>query len=108
LRVHTVQRERLAPDTFRLPLDKIRSGYYSDAYFNHSKALLEAEERHPRVLMQVFQRKESILGGSTRPVAILKLCSGRRARTGRGSTASTPSTSGRCTRATGSSRGRRS
>ncbi len=76
--MHTVQRERLAPETFRLPLDKIRSGYYSDAYFNHSKALLEAENRHPRVLMQVFQRKESILGGIDEAVAVLKSCAGRR------------------------------
>ena len=30
-------RQRLAPDVFRLPVDKIREGYYSDAYFNHTK-----------------------------------------------------------------------
>ncbi len=71
------QRERLHPETFRLPLDKLRSGYYSDAYFNHTKALLEAEGRRPRVLMQVFQRKDSILGGVDEAIAILKLCAGR-------------------------------
>src|SRR4051812_33541636 len=61
--VSIAQRERLSPETFRLPLDKIRSGYYSDAYFNHAKTLLEDRGLHPRVLMQVFQRKASILGG---------------------------------------------
>ena len=50
-------RERLAPETFRLPVDRIRSGYYSDAYFVYTKDLLESEGRHPDVLMQVFQRK---------------------------------------------------
>ena len=71
------QRERLSPETFRLPLDKIRDGYYSDAYFNHTKTLLEATGRTPRVLMQVFQRKESILGGIDEAIAVLKLCAGR-------------------------------
>src|SRR5215212_6245905 len=76
-RVSIAQRERLSPETFRLPLDKIRSGYYSDAYFNHTKTLLEDGERHPRVLMQVFQRGDSILGGVDEAVAVLKLCAGR-------------------------------
>jgi len=72
------ERERLAPSTFRLPLEKIRDGYYSDAYFNHTKALLEAEDHHPHVVMQVFQRKESVLGGVDEAVAVLKQASGRR------------------------------
>jgi nicotinate phosphoribosyltransferase len=76
-------RVRLAPSTFRLPVEKMRDGYYSDAYFNHTKALLEAEDRHPHVLMQVFQRKESVLGGVDEAVAILKQCSGRRDADGR-------------------------
>jgi hypothetical protein len=32
-----VTRERLAPATFDLPVEKIRSGYYSDAYFNFAR-----------------------------------------------------------------------
>jgi len=71
-------RERLAPDVFRLPVDRIREGYYSDAYFNHTKTLLEAEGRVARVLMQVFQRKESVLGGVDEAVAVLKECAGHR------------------------------
>jgi nicotinate phosphoribosyltransferase len=72
------RRERLAPATFRLPVGKIRDGYYSDAYFNSTKALLEADGHHPRVLMQVFQRTRSLLGGIDEAVAILKECSGHR------------------------------
>jgi nicotinate phosphoribosyltransferase len=72
-------RERLAPSVFRLPVGKIREGYYSDAYFNATKALLEADGHHPRVVMQIFQRKESLLGGIDEAVAIVKECSGCRA-----------------------------
>jgi nicotinate phosphoribosyltransferase len=57
------ERVRMAPSVFRLPVEKLRDGYYSDAYFNLTKSLLEADDHHPRVLMQVFQRRESILGG---------------------------------------------
>src|SRR3954453_20300839 len=80
--VSIAQRERLSPETFRLPVDKIRSGYYSDAYFNHAKTLLEDRGMRPRVLMQVFQRRESILGGIDEAIAILKLCAGRCAQDG--------------------------
>ena len=66
------ERVRLPPSVFRLPVEKIREGYYSDAYFNLTKQLLEADGHHPRVLMQVFQRKESILGGIDEAIAVLK------------------------------------
>ena len=56
-------RERLDPAVFRLPVERIREGYYTDAYFNFTKELLEEEGRHPRVTMQVFQKREAVLGG---------------------------------------------
>jgi nicotinate phosphoribosyltransferase len=68
-------RERLSPDVFRLPVDRIRDGYYSDAYFNFTRQLLKERDLHPRVTMQVFQKRRSILGGVDEAVAILKLCS---------------------------------
>jgi nicotinate phosphoribosyltransferase len=68
---------RLPPETFRLPVERLREGYYTDQYFNLTRDLLELEDRHPRVLMQVFQKQESILGGIDEAVAILKQCSGR-------------------------------
>jgi nicotinate phosphoribosyltransferase len=67
---------RLDPAIFRLPVDRIRSGYYSDAYFVYTKQTLEAEGHRPRVTMQVFQKKESVLGGIDEAIAILKLCTG--------------------------------
>jgi nicotinate phosphoribosyltransferase len=71
-------RERLAPGTFRLPAERIRDGYYSDAYFVYTKELLEREGRHPDVLMQIFQKHHSVLGGIDEAIAILKECSGHR------------------------------
>jgi nicotinate phosphoribosyltransferase len=69
-------RQRLDPDIFRLPVDRIRSGYYSDAYFVYTKQLLEAENHHPHVTMQVFQKQQSVLGGIDEAVAVLKLGAG--------------------------------
>ncbi|HEX5617218.1 MAG TPA: quinolinate phosphoribosyl transferase [Solirubrobacteraceae bacterium] len=72
------ERQRLSPAVFRLPVEKIRDGYYSDAYFNYTKELLEHDDHHPHVVMQVFQRKESILGGIDEAIAVLKQCAGSR------------------------------
>jgi nicotinate phosphoribosyltransferase len=73
--VSSATRERLSPDVFRLPVERIRAGYYSDAYFNFTRQLLQERGEHPNVTMQVFQKRRSILGGVDEAVAILKLCS---------------------------------
>ena len=65
---------RLPPEIFDLPVEKMRAGWYTDAYFNHARDTLLQDGRHPRVLMQVFQRKDSWLGGVDEAIAILKLC----------------------------------
>ncbi len=67
---------RLDPAIFRLPVDRIRDGYYSDAYFVLTKSLLEAEGEHPHVTMQVFQKEDSILGGIDEAIAVLKTSAG--------------------------------
>jgi nicotinate phosphoribosyltransferase len=68
-------RERLSPEVFDLPVEKMREGYYTDAYFNHTRDALLADGRRPRVVMQVFQREEAMLGGVDESIAVLKLCS---------------------------------
>jgi len=73
--VARVPRDRLSPETFDLPVEKIRSGYYSDAYFNFARETLLADGRRPRVLMQVFQKNRAVLGGMDEAIAVLKLCS---------------------------------
>jgi nicotinate phosphoribosyltransferase len=67
---------RLDPSIFRLPVDRLRAGYYSDAYFVYTKELLEAEGEHPHVTVQVFQKEDSVLGGIDEAIAILKTCAG--------------------------------
>src|SRR5207247_1348509 len=68
-------RERLPPGIFDLPVDKMREGYYADAYFKHARATLLQDGRHPRVVMQLFQKRDAYLGGMDEAIAILKLCS---------------------------------
>ena len=68
-------RRRLPPEIFDLPVEKMRAGYYTDAYFNHARSTLLDDGRHPRVVMQVFQKKHAYLGGMDEAIAILKLAS---------------------------------
>ncbi len=72
-------RERLDPSVFRLPVERIRDGYYSDAYFNSTRELLLERGERPRVLMQVFQRRDGArLGGIDEALAVLRECAGLR------------------------------
>jgi nicotinate phosphoribosyltransferase len=80
--VRTTRRQRLHPRTFQLPVERMRDGYYSDAYFTFTRGVLEHDDHHPDVVMQVFQRERSVLGGVDEAIAILKLCSGRRVDSG--------------------------
>jgi len=76
------RRTRLPSEVFDLPVEKIRQGYYSDAYFNHTKRVLEVDEHRPHVLVQVFQKKKAILGGMDEAIAILRECVGHYASDG--------------------------
>jgi nicotinate phosphoribosyltransferase len=67
-------RQRLSPDVFDLPVEKMRDGWYTDAYFNHARSTLLAEGQRPRVVLQVFQKNEAWLGGMDEAIAILRLC----------------------------------
>jgi len=71
--------ERLSPDVFNLPVEKMRAGYYSDTYFNRAREILERDGYHPRVRMQVFQRTHAVLCGIDEALAILRLCTGHEA-----------------------------
>lgn len=73
-----MSRSRLSPEVFALPVERIREGHYSDAYFNGAKRVLEAQDLHPRVTMQVFQKNDgAVLGGMDEALAMLRLCAGR-------------------------------
>jgi nicotinate phosphoribosyltransferase len=68
------RKHRLPPEIFDLPVEKMREGYYTDVYFNHARETLLRDGRHPRVVMQVFQKQHAVLGGMDEAIAILKLC----------------------------------
>ena len=68
-------RHRLPPEIFDLPVDKMRAGYYTDAYFNHARGTLLDDGRRPRVVMQIFQKNHAYIGGMDEAIAVLKLCS---------------------------------
>ena len=67
-------RRRLDPAIFDLPVEKMRAGWYTDAYFNHTRDALLEDGRHPQVVLQVFQKRHAYLGGMDEAIAILKLC----------------------------------
>jgi nicotinate phosphoribosyltransferase len=68
------RRPRLDPQIFNLPVEKMRSGYYSDKYFARAREILLADSYRPRVTMQVFGKQHAFLGGIDEAIAILKLC----------------------------------
>ncbi len=70
--------DRLSPETFRLPVEKIRAGYKSDIYFARTKLILERDERRDRVTMQVFQKHpNAVIVGTDHSLAILHVGTGR-------------------------------
>jgi nicotinate phosphoribosyltransferase len=69
------RRKRIDPAAFALPVERIREGVYSDAYFNSSRAALRGEGRVARVTWQLSSKRGGWLGGIDEAVALLKLCS---------------------------------
>jgi len=67
----------LPDELFGLSIDKLRHGYYSDKYFQRAKIILEKDNYNSTVLMQVFTKKEAIVGGIDSAIAVLKECTGR-------------------------------
>jgi len=70
--------QRLRPEVFRLPIEKIRSGYKSDIYFARTKLILERDGRRDRVTMQIFQKHpNAVIVGTDQVLAILHVGAGR-------------------------------
>ena len=74
-------RERLSPDVFRLPVEQDpRRATTPTPTSTSRRSCSRTTGRHPRVLMQVFQKNErSVLGGIDEAIAVLKQCAGARA-----------------------------
>lgn len=69
-------KERLSPELFELPVERIKSGFFTDAYFNRTRDILVRDSNNARVVMQVFVRDSGLLCGMDEAIAVLRLCSG--------------------------------
>ena len=67
---------RLDPKVFKVPIDKIRAGYYSDKYFLRVSEILRKEQHNPTALYQFFVRKPAVVVGIDEALAILQYCAG--------------------------------
>ncbi len=56
------------------PLELIRKGYYTDAYFVRARDILKRDRRNPRVVMQVFAKKRSVFCGAQEASVIIREC----------------------------------
>ncbi len=68
------RRKRLDPAVFNLPVDDIRRGFYTDAYFVRAREVLRQDKRSPTAVMQFSGKQEGWLSGIDEAVAILKTC----------------------------------
>lgn len=71
-----MSRQRLPIETFGIPVQRIRRGYYSAVYFWREKQILEQMDYARKVLMQVFQKNNAVLCGTDEAIAVLRICSG--------------------------------
>jgi len=68
------RRKRLDPAAFGLPVDLIKQGFYTDAYFNRAREVLRKDSRSAKVVMQFSGKDEGWIGGVDEAIALLKLC----------------------------------
>ncbi|AEH51871.1 nicotinate phosphoribosyltransferase [Pseudothermotoga thermarum] len=71
-----MRKKRLHPKVFKVPIDRIRNGYYSDIYFLRYVEVLKKDNRHPRVLYQFFPRRDCVVAGIDEALAILRFATG--------------------------------
>lgn len=67
---------RTDASVFKIPIDRIRAGYYSDKYFTRFVDVLKKENYHPKALYQLFPRADACIVGLDEAIAILKSCTG--------------------------------
>ncbi|HOP82185.1 MAG TPA: nicotinate phosphoribosyltransferase [Fervidobacterium sp.] len=67
---------RLHPKVFKVAIDRIRMGYYSDKYFTRYVEVLKKDNHHPMVYYQFFPREDAVICGVDEALAILRYCTG--------------------------------
>jgi Nicotinic acid phosphoribosyltransferase len=68
------RRKRLDPAAFDLPVERIRSGFYTDTYLVRAREIVRHDDRSPVVTLQFSGKTEGWLSGIDEVIAILKLC----------------------------------
>ena len=63
--------ERIPVENFSFPVEKIKAGYYSDAYFMRAREILNGDNHYPRLLMQVFSLADVVVCGIGETLALL-------------------------------------
>ncbi len=72
-----MSRKRIDPSVFDFPVQEFRRGYRSAIYFWRAKRILEQDNHHPQVTMQVFQKRDDmVLCGIDEAIGILKSATG--------------------------------
>ncbi len=71
-----VRGKRLHPKVFKVPIDKIRNGYYSDIYFLRYVQVLKRDNKKVSVYHQFFPRKDAVIVGIDEALAILRYGTG--------------------------------
>jgi len=67
------RRKRLDPAVFGLPVEQIRSGFYSDKHAERVRTLVRDDKKSSSVMLQVTGKSTAYLGGIDEALAILKL-----------------------------------
>ncbi len=75
-RGRSVDKCRIDPRVFKVPIDKMRAGYYSDKYFTRLVEVLKKAEKKSRVLYQLFPRRDATIVGIDEALAILRFGTG--------------------------------
>ncbi|BBE31100.1 nicotinate phosphoribosyltransferase [Tepiditoga spiralis] len=68
--------KRLNPNVFKVPIDKIRNGYYTDKYFTRYVEVLKKDKINKKVLYQFFPREDATIVGIDEALAILRYGTG--------------------------------
>jgi len=68
------RRKRIDPAAFQLPVEQIKQGSYTDAYFVRARDVVRRDKKSPTVVMQFTGKDEGWVSGVDEAVALLKLC----------------------------------
>jgi nicotinate phosphoribosyltransferase len=70
------EKGRLAPYVFKVPIEKVRAGYYADEYFTRFVDILRKDNLHQQVVYQLFPRANAVIAGLDEACAILRCGTG--------------------------------